>query len=252
MNLINGNYGIHIAILSILVPAMIITMFIIVARKKLENNECKNIFILFAYSVATFIVVYPISDSIHFLIGSFCTLIGIGYFGWLFFKNNQFSKGQLFLLKCVQCLFFLIALIIISYSVVALTSYIKTCTEYKNLKHFKYIPALSENVQIIDDYIIEQNKQGKGVYILDATAALYMIPLDKYNKDYDMFNMGNIGPRGEEGQIDKLGSIENTILLIMNDKYKRNWQNPERVRRYIMESWVKTGEIQNFDIYEKY
>ena len=38
----------------------------------------------------------------------------------------------------------------------------------------------------------------ENIHILDATAALYMIPIDRYNKNYDMFNIGNLGFKGEE------------------------------------------------------
>ena len=78
-----------------------------------------------------------------------------------------------------------------------------------------------------------------------------MIPIDKYNKDYDMFNKGNFGAKGEEGQIEKLENTSHTLVLIMNGNYRRNWQNPEKVREYIIENWTKIGEIRNFDIYEK-
>lgn len=37
----------------------------------------------------------------------------------------------------------------------------------------------------------------------------------------------------------------------MNENYKRNWQNPEKVRKYIKEKLNKTGEINRFDIYQK-
>lgn len=37
----------------------------------------------------------------------------------------------------------------------------------------------------------------------------------------------------------------------MNDKYKRNWQTPEDVRKYIINNWNKIGEIGIFDIYIK-
>ena len=77
-----------------------------------------------------------------------------------------------------------------------------------------------------------------------------MIPIDKYNKDFDMFLKGNIGSKGEEGQIEKLEKKTNTIVLIMNKKYQRNWQNPEKVREYIVNNWTKVGQIENFDIYE--
>ena len=92
---------------------------------------------------------------------------------------------------------------------------------------------------------------GKKVYILDASACIYMIPIDIYNKDYDMFNKGNLGAKGEKGQIENLENEENIIVLIKNEKYARNWQNPEKVRKYIIENWSKKGEINKFDIYEK-
>ena len=104
----------------------------------------------------------------------------------------------------------------------------------------------------IDDFILEENRKGKNVYILDATAALYMIPIDKYNKNYDMFLKGNLGADGEEGQIENLKKEnDNTVVLIMNNSYSRNWQTPEKVRKYIIDNWTKRGEIEKFDIYEK-
>lgn len=255
LNLINGNYGIIVAILSILVPGTIVIMYAISVCKKIKTVEQKNIFILFAYSVASFVVVYPISDSIHFLIGAFPTLISIGYLVWLLVKKMLGKKPSpkliVFFKDFVKCLSFMCILVIVGYSTFALAKYISKCNEYKELQHFKYIPASSKHIQIIDDYILEQNEQGKNVYILDATAAIYMIPLDKYNKDYDMFLKGNIGLKGENGQIEKLENTSNAILLIMNEKYSRNWQNPEKVRTYIIENWTLKGQIGWFDVYER-
>ena len=57
-----------------------------------------------------------------------------------------------------------------------------------------YIKSIKE----IEEYIDLSEKK---VYILDATAALYMIPIDRYNKNYDLFLIGNLGKDGEEGQI---------------------------------------------------
>ena len=73
LKLVKGNYGKIIAVLSILVPLTILVMYFTSVCKKIKTDEQKNIFILFCYSVAAFIVVYPISDSIHFLIGAFPT-----------------------------------------------------------------------------------------------------------------------------------------------------------------------------------
>ena len=61
-------------------------------------------------------------------------------------------------------------------------------------------------------------KEQKRVYMLDASAAIYMIPIDKYNKNYDMFLKGKLGAKGEEGQIEKLKKEKGVIVLITNDK----------------------------------
>lgn len=67
--------------------------------------------------------------------------------------------------------------------------------KYRSLNNFKYIIANEENVKLIDDYIIKKEEEGNIVYILDARAPLYMIPLNKYNKDFDMLLNGNLGSR---------------------------------------------------------
>ena len=74
-----------------------------------------------------------------------------------------------------------------------LVKYKKEENRYNKLQNFKYIKAESNEIQKIDQFIIECEKNNKTVYILDATAAIFMIPIDKYNKDYDMFLKGNLG-----------------------------------------------------------
>ena len=99
----------------------------------------------------------------------------------------------------------------------------------------------------MDEFIISQSKD---VYILDFIASYYMIPIDRYTKDFDMFNLGNFGSKGEQGQIEKIQKTENGMFLIRKDGYRRNWQNPENVREYVKNNMTKTGEIGIFDIYE--
>ena len=45
------------------------------------------------------------------------------------------------------------------------------------------------NEQISNDNNRSITSENKNVYILDASAALYMVPIDRYNKNYDMFNV---------------------------------------------------------------
>ena len=88
------------------------------------------------------------------------------------------------------------------------------------------------------------------MYILDAEAALYQIPLDLYYKDYDMFLIGNIGSEGEKGQIEKLEKDNNKIVIIKSDGVSLNWQNPNKVREYIKQNMDYKYSILYFDVYE--
>lgn len=256
INLLNRKYGIIISLLSIIVPLSIILMYVFSICKYPKIVEQKVIFTLFTYSVGMFIMVYPISDSIHFLIASMPCFIAILYAIWIIIdkisRKIKQEKLKLIIKYYIQSLIYLTVACVVLYSGIEIVKYLKVSTQYKELKHFKYIQANSKTIDDVSEYIVEQEKNNKNVYILDATAAMYMIPIDHYNKDYDLFLKGNLGSKGEEGQIEKLKQKdENTIVLIINENYGRNWQNPEKVRNYIVNNWTKIGEIYQFDIYER-
>ena len=201
--LLNGSYGVVLQILSIIIPSTILIMYYLAVFKKHTTKEQENIFILFCYSVASLIVVYPISDNIHFLIGAAPSLIALIYLTYIVTKKliekSANAKQLKFEIKCfIKAFGYLSIIVIMTVSVYNLIKYIKVAYNYKDLKHFKYIPTSIESIKNVDNYILEQNINGKKVYILDANAAIYMIPIDKYNKDYDMFLKGNLGVRGEE------------------------------------------------------
>lgn len=236
------NSELSIKILSVVIPIIVIlALSLYIIKKK------KILLILSVYTIASMVVIYPIADNIHFLIGIFSGFIILAYFVDICI-NKMLSNEDIkeFLGNFLKIATLLISLVCLIYGV---NIYVKSNKNYE-LKHFKFT-IMNENyiksIKNIGEYI---NSSQEKVYILDATASVYMIPIDRYNKDYDMFLKGNLGKDGEEGQIEKLKNEENAIILIMNSKYKRNWQNPEKVRSYIINNKEKTGEIGNFEIYE--
>ena len=181
-------------------------------RKKTDNKSEKDniILTLLLYSLSTLIIMYPISDEIHFLIASTITFIGLVYMIYLlgntiYNKINIKTKKRIY--KITSLIIFLIIFVFISVEGTKnISQYIKqeknqTIQHYKNIKISAY---LQERINEIDNFILEQEKENKKVYILDAEAAIYMIPINHYNKDYDMFLKGNIGKDGQEGQIRKI------------------------------------------------
>ena len=78
-----------------------------------------------------------------------------------------------------------------------------------------------------------------------------MIPLNKYNKDYDMFLKGNIGKDGEQGQIEKIQNRnDKELYLIRNSKLRSNWQTPLNVVNYVRNNLEKIGEISIYEVFK--
>ena len=127
--------------------------------------------------------------------------------------------------------------------------YLYTQMDKSVLNHFSNIPissTLQDRIIEVDEYIKDEERD---VYILDSEAAVYMIPLDKYNKDFDMFLKGNLGSASEEGQIEKIKNMENALILIKNDKMALNWQTPTKVIEYVKTNLKKIGTVSFFDAY---
>lgn len=252
--------NLEIQILAVLIPASIMlnAIILLIARiLKRENNEFKNILTILIYSVSIIIVMYPISDKIHFLIGSFIALTGLIYqiylLGKILYRKIRLEqKNKVYKIATLLIQVSIFAGIAI-YGINNLYNYIKV-EKNERIAHYKNIEiseGLLERIDEIDAYISEQENNGKKVYILDAEAAIYMIPLNKYNKDYDMFLKGNIGKDGEQGQIEKIQKRnDNDLYLIRNSKLRSNWQTPLNVVNYVRNNLEKVGEISIYEIFK--
>ena len=76
-----------------------------------------------------------------------------------------------------------------------------------------------------------------------------MIPIDRYNKNYDMFLLGNLGAGGEDAIIEQIKN-EDALYLIVKDDENVNWQNPSKVRSYIKENMECIGKKSYFEVYQ--
>ena len=78
-----------------------------------------------------------------------------------------------------------------------------------------------------------------------------MIPIDKYNKNYDLFLKGNLGKDGEDGVISDIQKKSKDVIYLISKPDKNlNWQTPIKVIEYARENLERTGEISSYDIYE--
>lgn len=227
-------------------PIILIIIFGIYFVKK----QKEFLFLTF-YGLAGLSVVYPIADESHFVIGIIPCLIIIGHLsgiivGKILDKINIKEKVN-FVLSNVLITFIILECGYYMYHKVIEMNDLNFNSE---IRHYIGTP-ISQNqidrIKEVDEFILSNEKV---TYILDAQAALYMIPIDKYNKNYDMFLKGNIGGKGEEGLIEDLKRDNKKTVLILSDKFIRNWQTPEKVINYIKKDMKRTGTIGVFDIYE--
>ena len=168
-----------------------------------------------------------------------------------YFLNGKFKYAVKVFTKTVGVLS---ALALICASVFQMVSYFQSEERNTKYKHFNNIiidNELDRQMTVIDDFIKQKAIEGKTVYILDRGAAVYMIPLDRYNKNYDMFNIGNFGGKGNKGVIEDIKTKENAIFLISQDEYPVHWQCPTEITDYVKENYKKVDSIAVYDAYEK-
>lgn len=263
----------YVAISSVVAPLYLLVMlvYMLIFRKKRNKNEDININTLVISSLPLWIIVYPISDENHFLIASYCTLICAIYILTILLNkvyNIIKVESKDFIIITLECFWIMLCLAESCTTIKGNFNTYKndllnglTFNEYKEivknggtLKHYNYLYVNDYYIKLdnkLKEFINEKEGQGYKVYLCDAEAALYDIPLDIYNKNFDMFLKGNIGKDGEEGIIEEIKSSENAVYLIKQKKYILNWQTPTEVIYYIRDNLNYKGELELFDIYEK-
>lgn len=242
--------SLQIRLLSIIIPIILISTIIFNIVVKLRKKENYNLFILTVYALPIFALIYPIADECHFIIASIPVIILFIYeltqLTRKYVKKNMIGK---YIIEFIDTITILWTIAIALFFIIQYDEVLGNISKYKLINNFNYInisDSIYKSIITVDDYI---NSSEKKVYIIDASAAVYMIPLERYNKNYDMFNLGNLGSGSEEGQIENIKN-ENAKYLILKDEYNRNWQNPENVRSYIKENMKYIESVDRFDVYE--
>lgn len=238
------------AFLGMIAPVTLVILFVVnivnIKQKKIKSNA--SYLILFVNAVAEFTVLYPIADKVHFVIATFPSILITLYYICKKIQEIKNIKVSIFIEHFMNIITISFVGILILQAINDI--YLYTQMDKSVLNHFSNIPissTLQDRIIEVDEYIKDEERD---VYILDSEAAVYMIPLDKYNKDFDMFLKGNLGSASEEGQIEKIKNMENALILIKNDKMALNWQTPTKVIEYVKTNLKKIGTVSFFDVYE--
>lgn len=107
-----------------------------------------------------------------------------------------------------------------------------------------------KDIHEIDKYILEKEKEGYKVLILDIDASKYMVPLHRNNYKYDLLLNGNLGFNGEKRVIAEISELENLLILKQKpEKETEKIQQPKNIDTFIEENYKYIGEINDLEIY---
>lgn len=244
-----------VSFLAVIAPAFIVTAIIENTYFKIVKKIKPFFYILTVYSIPAFAIVYPIADNMHLLVASIIPIILIIYTTYrIILKSPKFKYEDTvfkYLMELVEIIMTLCIVIYLAFFEIGNMDRLSNLSKYTKTNNFRYMyidSDLKNSIEEIDKYIMSQEKN---VYILDSTSVAYMIPINRYNKNYDMFMKGNFGVGGEEILIDRIKN-EDAKYLLLKDEYDSNWQAPTTVIEYVKQNLERTGSVgMYFDIYEK-
>ena len=233
---------------------ILIALRIDLIKNKIEIVKYKNTILkticLTVMGVGLLITIYPIANIDHFLIGAYVLIIQfLGIIGCLLNKSDIKYFISAIEIICI----FLLSYCLTKITVTNLKTYIIE-DKITELKHYYYIPSYNQlevPIKLIDDFIIRSEQNGYNVKIVDSMAAVFKIPIDRYDKNYDLALIGNIGKDGEDGLIKEIENSHNTIYIILRDEEPQNWQALNKTINYIKSNCEEKGKIIFYKVYYK-
>ena len=227
-----------------LAPVILLAVIIIAIIKRKKDTN----FVVMAWlSIPMLFAMYPIADDAHFYVAIMPLLLTGLY---LLADIDIMKAGKLENAIIVAVTVFAACMMgYISYK--EYSEYISIKNKNTELEHYHYLQVdnyIKNRANELEEYRKNANVE---VYILNADVAAYHIPMNRYYKDYDMFNLGNLGKDGESGIIKRIEESHNCIYLVLNEKFVPNWQTPITVTKYIREKLQYKEDVNIYQAYYK-
>lgn len=216
---------------------VILIMFILIGVRIFKTEATSFQFSAGMFSLAWASVMYPLADASHILLILFLLIPA-------FLSCYQLDKVKY--KKVVFSAVFVIAIMFSMFVLQQAKDFGFYVSELPNFNGVFIDVRNEEKVKAVDDYILAMEAKGYTVRIADTSAVIYMIPLDKYEKNWDMLLVGNLGTNSVQ---DLLETDSPTIYLVKKDSSLYDLQDHYELIGYIKENYTKIGEVSGFDAY---
>ena len=219
--------------------------------KTFKDNFWYTLKLLFIFALVNTFTVYPIFNSSHFIYTFPYHLIFIFYYldtlilKEIFDEDKYYIYGKIFALTILVLLLGR-TLLYFFYDYDLISKYRNRNTPFDNL--YSYTDTMIKTNDL-KEYILEQEKQGITVLICSHDAAFPMIELKKSNGMYDLLFNGNLGYKGKDKVYSDIDNLKNTEFLVVTNEEDIFVQEPQEIRKYIMDNLELKGQIHNYSIY---
>ncbi len=224
------------------------------------KTKRKDYYIVFVMGILLYFTVFPIINLYHLIMAEVLTIFeAVILFDLLYNsicidekyeerakKNKLFSINKFLIVMNV--FFYLIVVAVVVLQVYKAQQLMINLDKDSPYKYSLMVGPRYEEINTICDYIKEKQNEGKIVIVFSEEACLYTPVLGLNNGDLDLPFYGNLGKEGEEGLINKISSLKNTIFLLDTDSF---WQLAKDAKMYIIQNYNKTGSIVEYNIFEK-
>lgn len=218
----------------LLIIVMFATIGIRMFKRKLTNFHIASI----SFSIAWASIMFPLADPCHVM--SVLIPLAPTYLSFVSFEKIKRKEVWVALVAGVfalQCMF--------TFSLpFGVGFYRSSLNNYKGI----FIDRVAEEaIQEVNDYIRQKEAEGYRVRIADVSGVAYKIPLDNYEKNWDMLLVGNLGSNTVE---DLLKSDRPALYLLIKNEELYGLQDHYELLDYIKTNYDCIDEVRGFYVYE--
>lgn len=195
---------------------------------------------LFLYGLAGWGVIYPLCDAVHLFVAVIPTIPVYFYF----FPPKSLKKWEEKVWIAVS--------VFLGVFFIGIQLPGKGDFNFYDIPNYECIPmeeAYGNMLDVVDQYVLEKEKEGYHVRIASYASAFFTIPLDRYEKNWDMLLVGNLGFSTVEDLLET--EHDNYLYLVQKDEQKLNMQDHQELIQYIKDHYEYYDEVLSFDVYKK-
>jgi hypothetical protein len=232
------------ALVAILVPAALLFSLVWALWRRVGDGN-SVLLLVSLYGMAGFIVVFPRSDLPHLFVAAPLALIGLSH--WLSERVSALRlKWADFIVAFPLLLLFFAPLVRSQENIGAL---LRGEVRFSSLSHYAGIPiapGLEGMISQVNDTIRGLEAEGKRVYFLEHSAALFLIPMDRFAGHFDVLLGGNFGAGGVEEVIRELAADDAAAVLILRGSHALE---AKEIIAFVQTNMTQVGEVAGYEVY---